>query len=121
MDLEIIDFDLAICKVNSIAEIDFNDEFYFASKTDDEISLVCKSDNVPSGVVECDMGWKSFRIKGILDFSLIGVISEISGILAENDIGIFVVSTFNTDYVMVKKESFDKAMEVLANEGYCVI
>lgn len=56
-----------------------------------------------------------------MDFSLIGVISEISGILAENDIGIFVVSTFNTDYVMVKKESFDKAMEVLANEGYCVI
>ena len=64
-----------------------------------------------------DDGWRGFRIQGVLDFSLIGILSKISGILADNTIGIFAVSTFNTDYILVKAENFDKAMTVLANAG----
>ena len=54
----------------------------------------------------------------MLDFSLIGILSKLSTILAENNIGIFAVSTYNTDYILVKDESFDRAMDVLAAAGY---
>lgn len=57
----------------------------------------------------------------MLDFSLIGILSEISTILAKNGIGIFVVSTYNTDYILVKKENFDRALVLLEAEGYMVV
>lgn len=76
---------------------------------------------MPANVTDRDDGWKAFRIQGILDFSLIGILSEISKILAENRIGIFAVSTFNTDYILTKKENYEKALEVLAKAGYEVV
>lgn len=68
-----------------------------------------------------DDGWKAFRIQGILDFSLIGILSKLSGILAEHKIGIFAVSTYNTDYILVKEANYEKALNVLAAEGYTVV
>ena len=76
---------------------------------------------MPSNVTERDDGWKAFRIQGILDFSWIGILSEISGILAENKIGIFAVSTFNTDYILTKKENYEMAIQVLSDAGYKII
>ena len=73
---------------------------------------------MPSVTVEREDGWKGFRIEGVLDFSLIGVLSKISGILAENKIGIFALSTYNTDYILVKEENFDRALTVLSGAGY---
>ena len=67
-----------------------------------------------------DDGWKGFRIEGVLDFSLIGILSKISAILAENKVGIFAVSTYNTDYIFVKEENFDKAINALKDNGYDV-
>ena len=61
------------------------------------------------------------RIEGVLDFSLIGILSKISAILAENRIGIFAVSTYNTDYILVKEENFEKALSVLEDCGYRII
>ncbi len=83
--------------------------------------MVCLSEDVPSNATDRDDGWKAFCIQGILDFSLIGILSEISRILAENKIGIFAISTFNTDYVLTKKENYNKAIEVLSNAGYEII
>ena len=77
-----------------------------------------KTEDTPSLTLERDDGWKGFFIQGVLDFSLIGILSKISGILAENKIGIFAVSTFNTDYILVKAENFDRAMSVLSKTGY---
>ena len=71
--------------------------------------------------IERDDGWKGFRIQGPLDFSLIGILSKISGILADHKIGIFTVSTYNTDYILVKEENFEHALEVLSSEGYTVV
>lgn len=110
-----------MCKIKSIENIDFSDEYIFIGKTDEELSLVCSTDKVPKETINRDDNWKGFRIQAILDFSLIGILSKISTILAENKIGIFAVSTFNTDYILVKKENFDKALEVLENEGYEII
>ena len=70
--------------------------------------------------IERDDGWKAFRIQGVLDFSLIGILSRISAILAENKIGIFAVSTYNTDYILVKKEKYQRALEALETAGYRV-
>ena len=64
--------------------------------------------------------WKAFRICGTLDFSLIGILSRISAILAEHKIGIFAVSTFNTDYILVKKELFETALAALKEAGYSI-
>lgn len=118
MEIKKIDYDFSICKVKDYSFVDLNTEFCFTGKTDEERSLVCPADKVPPDVIEREDGWKAFRIQGILDFSLIGILSEISGLLAENKIGIFVISTFNTDYVLTKKENYQKAIEVLKNEGY---
>lgn len=118
MKIKKLDYDLTICKVESEKDISLDKEFYFVGKTDEELSLVCRTEDAPANSVERDDGWKGFRIQGVLDFSLIGILSKLSVILAENNIGIFVVSTFNTDYILVKKENFDKAMEVLAVAGY---
>ena len=82
---------------------------------------MCITDDAPADTVERDDGWRGFRIQGILDFSMIGILAGISGVLAENKIGIFVISTFNTDYILVKEENFDRALEVLASAGYEIV
>lgn len=120
MVLKIITQDFSICKVENLSNINYSDEFCFIGKTDEEISLVCDTNSVPDNFIECDKGWKGFRIQGILDFSLIGILSRISTLLAENNIGIFVISTFNTDYILTKTENFDKAIEILKCHGYQV-
>ena len=98
--------------------MDLNAEFCFVAKTDEENSLVCRTDNVPNNVTEREDGWRAFRIEGVLDFSLIGILSKISSALAEEKIGIFAVSTFNTDYILVKKEDEKRALDKLKGIGY---
>ena len=121
MVLKKLEYDLTVCKVRSISNIDFSDDLYFVGKTDEEISLVCTTASVPEDTIARDDGWKGFRIQGVLDFSLIGILSRISTLLAENNIGIFAVSTYNTDYVFVKKENYNKALFVLDEAGYEIV
>lgn len=121
MELKKLDYDLTVCKVASIADIDLHAGFFFLGKTDEEISLVCLTSDVPQHTTKRDDGWKGFRIEGILDFSLIGILSKLSWILAENEIGIFAVSTYNTDYILVKREDFGKAVNVLSEAGYVFV
>ena len=121
MELKKLPYNLTVCKIKSELEIDLNKDFYFIGKTEDEISLVCITGDTPQNTIERDDGWKCFRIQGVLDFSLIGIIAEISAILAENKIGIFAVSTFNTDYILVKEEHFEKALKLLSMNGYKIV
>lgn len=121
MELKKIEHKLTVCKVADSSNIKLEADFYFIGKTDEEISLVCKTEDTPHHTVERDDGWRGFRIQGVLDFSLIGILSKLSGILAAHGIGIFAVSTYNTDYILVKEENFERALNVLAAEGYTVI
>ncbi len=121
MELKKLEYDLSVCKLADIRDIDLGRDFFFVGRTDEEISLVCKTEDIPEKTVERDDGWRGFRIRGVLDFSLVGILSKLSGILAENNIGIFAVSTYNTDYILVKKENFDRAMDVLKDAGYTII
>ena len=120
MELKTIDHQLTVCKVTEISSIDLDADLYFIGKTDEELSLVCKTEDTPQNTVEREDGWRGFRIQGVLDFSLIGILSKLSGILAEHQIGIFAVSTYNTDYILVKEENYERALDVLASEGYIV-
>ncbi len=119
LKLKKINADFSICKVKDYSQVDLSKDFCFTAKTDEENSLVCQTKNVPKNTTEHSDEWKAFRIdEGTLDFSLIGILSEISSILAQAKIGIFAISTFNTDYVLVKSENFEKALEVLKSSGY---
>ncbi|HBZ02426.1 MAG TPA: ACT domain-containing protein [Lachnospiraceae bacterium] len=121
MELKKMPYRLTVCKVADISAVDINADFYFIGKTDEEFSLVCRTEDTPSLTIERDDGWRGFRIQEILDFSLIGILSKLSGILAEHKIGIFAVSTYNTDYILVKEENFERALNVLTSEGYSVV
>ena len=121
MLLKAIDGDFTICKTKSISGIDFSDDFCFTGKTDEELSLVCRTGKTPGNTLERQDGCRMFRIEGTLAFSLTGILSDIAEILAEENIGIFAVSTFNTDYILTKTKDFDKALEALAGCGYEII
>lgn len=121
MELKKIHYDLTVCKVADASAFDLTKDFYFIGKTDEELSLVIPIEETPAETTERDDGWRAFRIQGVLDFSLIGILSKISGLLADAKIGIFAVSTYNTDYVLVKKENYDQALAVLADAGYQIV
>ncbi len=116
MTIEILKNDFFICKLNDISDIDFKYNFVFAAKTDNEISLVCEVP--PDNCKNVDANWRAFRIAGTLDFSLKGILYKISKILYENNIGIFVVSTYDTDYILVKNTDLKKAEKSLLDNGY---
>ncbi len=77
--------------------------------------------DVPPNVLERDDAWKAFRIQGVLDFSLIGILAKISTLLAENKIGIFAISTYNTDYILTKAKEYRSVLDVLAKAGYQIV
>ena len=103
MELKRINYKLTVCKVSEVTSINKDSDFYFIGKTDEELSLVCKTEDTPRNTIERDDGWRSFRIQGVLDFSLIGILSRLSS------------------YILVKEENFERALEVLATEGYTVV
>lgn len=121
MILQMLPQNLTVCKVSKMSDIDLTQELFFIAKTDEEISLVCETRYAPLNATHRENGWKAFRIQGTLDFSLIGILSKITTILAENQIGIFAVSTYNTDYILIKEECYKKAMDVLGKAGYSIV
>lgn len=121
MEIKKINQDFSVCKVLDYSLVNINAEYCFIGKTDEENSLVCLTSEVPSNVIQRDDGWNGFRIQGILDFSLIGILSKIAEILAENGISIFAISTYNTDYILIKKENYQKGLDVLRTAGYEVV
>ena len=118
MEIKRIEQDFTVCQVKDYSLVNLDSEYSFIEKTDEEKSLVYITSEVPENAIQRDDGWKAFRIQGVLDFSLIGILAKIATILADNGISIFAVSTYNTDYVLIKKENYQKALEVLQTTGY---
>ena len=109
MRIKKIDYDFSVCKVADYSLVDLTADYCFVGKTEEENSLVCITDNVPLNVIRRE------------DFSLIGILSGISGILADNQISIFVLSTFDTDYVLTKTENYQSALDILEAAGYEIV
>ena len=108
----------SVCKVVDYSGIDLTQPFCFTGATDEEYSLACPEGLAPPNTTEREDGWRGFRIVEKLDFSLIGILARIYGILAEKGIGIFAISTFNTDYILTKEDNFEKALDTLKRLRY---
>jgi hypothetical protein len=93
--------------------------FSLLVQASEETTLVCAADHVPDGA-EIDAGWRCFRIDQSFDFSVPGILAAVLKPLAEAGIGIFATSTFSTDYVLVKAEDADRAVEALRVAGHRV-
>ena len=121
MELKKLNGLFSVCKVEYYSAVDWTSTYCFVGKTDEENSLVCLTKDVPDNTIQREDGWRAFRIQGVLDFSLVGVLAGLSALLAENQIGIFAISTYNTDYILTKADDYSRAMEVLSNTGYQIV
>lgn len=121
LQLQVIPETFSICQVENYRRIDIDRPFVFTGSTDEEKSLVCPVNMVPDSTLERSDGWKMFRICGQLDFSLIGILAELSDVLARAEIGNFAISTYNTDYLLVKDKDYRKALKALDRAGYRVL
>ena len=118
MELRIFDTALSVCKVQDARDIDLSYELTFVGVTDRELSLVCPTDAVPAETLAREDGWRAFRIESQLDFSLVGILARISNVLADAGVGLFAVSTYDTDYILVKAEELERGLTALAAAGY---
>lgn len=120
MQLKLIKGSFTVAKLEDYSQINLDRPYTFISKTDEENSLVCLTEDVPANTLEREDSWRAFRIEGILNFSLIGILAKVSSLLAENDISIFALSTYNTDYILLKADKVEKALQLFEEAGYDV-
>lgn len=115
---------LAICKLPPDASVPAwawsPGNFHSISRTSEELSIVCLDSAVPIGVKDKESDWRILKVDGPLDFSLTGILASIAGPLANAGISIFAISTYDTDYVMVKNEKAEEAIRVLTKAGHVV-
>ena len=112
----------SVCKLDVNAPIPSwasSGTVFSITRTADELSIVCQQNLVPDGV-RCERGWRCLRVAGTMAFSMTGVVASLSTPLAEAGIGIFVISTFDTDYLLVKEDDFQNALAALRAAGHAV-
>lgn len=118
-----------VCRLNRNDIIPIGEmkgEFFSITKTEDELSLVCLQENLPH--MKCDFknikyekDWRILKVEGPLDFSLVGILSAISSLMAKEQISIFALSTYDTDYILIKENNVDAAINTLLKNNYDVI
>lgn len=118
MVIKILPGAFSVGKLRSTQGVDLARAHTFLAVTAEEISLACETDRMPADALIAEHGWRAMKIDGELDFGMIGVIAGISAVLAEHDISLFVVSTYNTDYILVREAMLEKAAETLGQQGY---
>ena len=118
MKVEWLAGEFSVCRIREAKDADLSAPFTFFARTDEEISLVCPSASVPGGMLIRDDGWACFRVKGPLDFSLVGILSGIASCLAAAKVSIFAVSTYDTDYVLIRRDKKEAAQAALLGAGY---
>ena len=114
---------MAVCRLDPVSAVpDWIDRsaFYSVTRTEEELTIVCAEAHVAQGTVS-ETGWRCFKVEGPLDFSEIGIIFSLTQPLAQNRVSVFVISTFDTDYFMVKEKDLAKAIDVLTTAGHQVV
>jgi uncharacterized protein len=120
LTLSILPETLVICQMDKDARIPdwlLASTFYSITKTAEELSVVCPQINVPEGIKK-DEGWRCLKVEGPLDFSAAGILASLTMPLAKEGISVFAVSTYNTDYLLVKEQHLGKAVQVLSQNGH---
>jgi hypothetical protein len=103
-----------------IPQVVFTSPIFFIAKTYEEVSIVLPQQyDIGSDDVEKD--WRALEVVGPLDFTMTGILSRISTTLANEEISIFAISTFDTDYILVKEDKIDQAIDALTNNNYQII
>ena len=119
-ELRKLDYELSICKLAAMKSINWRARFVHLSKTGEEYSLVCPSGSEPADAIAVEAGWVALKLPGSAEFSLVRIIADILDRLERNEIGLFAISTFNTDYILLRAREYDKAADVLGAAGYAI-
>ena len=123
LELEVLAGFFTIHRLNPCDELPIqlmSDEIWFSGRSEREFSLVCSSEIQLDALVS-DPGWRCLRVSGKLDFDMVGVLAGLTNCLATADIPVFVVSTFETDYLLVKGDRLGSAVQALNESGYSVV
>ena len=123
LTLSLLDGTFTIHHLDADAEIPtltLNSSFFAITRTSDELSLVLP-ESIEIESKKSDAGWACFKVEGPLDFNLVGILAGISSVLAKAGVSIFAVSTFDTDYILVKREQVETAKEALTSAGYLIM
>lgn len=120
LKLELLDHTFAIHRLNPSARIPneiFGEVFFSIVKTKEELSVVCRS-SLTLNSERCNQDWSCIKVSGPLELDAIGVLAKLSEVLADAGISIFSISTYDTDYILVKQDKITHAVEVLRDAGY---
>ncbi len=122
LTLSILPDTYAICRLSKNAAVPawaFSGEFFSITRTTEELSIVCKQADI-SKATKCEKDWRCLKVEGTLDFSLTGILVSLAAPLADARISIFAVSTFDTDYLLVKENHLENAVKVLSADGHLI-
>jgi hypothetical protein len=121
-DLTVLGERLSICRLHAGVEIPAwatGASFFSVTRTQDELSVVCPEEVVPQSISR-EWGWRALKLEGTFDLSMVGILASVASPLAEAGASIFAVSTFDTDYVLVREEQLDLAVDTLRASGHRV-
>ena len=119
MRLTTLPYFLTVAKYDRLPDLPSG--FCSLSHAEGEISLVCETKALPACAVAREDGWRALAVVGPLDFSLVGVLSALSGILAKAKVPLFALSTFDTDYLLVKEDTLALAVSALTEAGHEIV
>jgi uncharacterized protein len=122
LSLELVAGRYAVCRLGASEPVPAwagEGPFVSITRTDAELSVVCPQEAVPAAVL-AEPGWRCLRVAGPLGFGMTGILASLSGPLASSGVSIFVVSTYETDYLMVQERDLDRAVDALARAGHRV-
>ena len=122
LTLTVLEERMSICRLNAGTEVPAwatGVSFFSVTRTEDELSIVCPENDVP-GSVSQERGWRALKLEGPFSLSMVGVLSSLAALLAEAGASIFAISTFDTDYVLVREGQLDLAVDTLRESGHRV-
>ena len=120
LNLSLLEGTFAVCRLPPSAAFPHwavKEKFFSITKTLDELSLVCPQENIPE-TLDCERNWRCLKVEGPLDFSLTGILSSLTLPLAQAGISIFAISTYDTDYLLVKEDRLEQTVAILSGQGY---
>ena len=123
LTLRLLNEKYSVCRLgknDTIPTWTLQGEFFSITKTDDELSVVCLQENIPADI-KCEKDWRILKVEGPLDFSLVGILASICSLMAQEQISIFALSTYDTDYILVKQKNIEAAINTLTENNYYVI
>lgn len=124
MDLRVLSQRLSVCRLPNHAEWPIpatGSSFFSVTRTDSEISVVCDEDVAPTGDdIQIETDWRALEVAGPMDFAMVGVAAALTAPLADVDVSVLVISTFDTDYLLVHAAALDKAVASLRAAGHQV-